>query len=247
MRARRFSHLNLRVHPSRVLEETWEFLGIFSGMGRQLLFGPFTLDPDARCLLRGAERQRVHLSPKAYELLTVLADARPRAFSKQELRERLWPSTFVSEATVASVVAELRDALGERGREGRFVRTVHGFGYSFVADAYETGPHATEVARSWVVCNGEEHPLVDGEHLIGRDIDVAIVLGSPAISRHHARIVIAGDLATIEDLGSKNGTFVRGEAVTVRTPLADGDRIRVGGFELTFRILTGNGSTETLR
>src|SRR5262252_1893015 len=186
MRARRFSHLNLRVHPSRVLEETWEFLGIFSGMGRQLLFGPFTLDPDARCLLRGAERQRVHLSPKAYELLTVLADARPRAFSKQELRERLWPSTFVSEATLASVVAEIRDALGERGREGRYVRTVHGFGYSFVAAAHEAAARDTAITRSWIICDGEEQPLADGEHVIGRDPDVAITLHSPAVSRRHA-------------------------------------------------------------
>jgi DNA-binding winged helix-turn-helix (wHTH) protein len=95
-------------------------------MRRQLSFGPFTLDADARQLVHGSDRRHVHLSPKAFDLLTLLAEARPRAISKQELRDRLWPSTFVSEATLASVVAEVRDALGERGREGRYVRTVTG-------------------------------------------------------------------------------------------------------------------------
>ena len=215
-------------------------------MHGQLSFGPFTLDPGARQLVHGSERRPVHLSPKAFDLLTALADQRPRALSKQELRDLLWPSTFVSEATLASVVAELRDALGERGREGRYVRTVHGFGYSFVAAAHETAPRATAMPRSWIVCNGEEQALSDGEHIIGRDHDVSISLRSPSVSRHHARIVVGADVATIEDLGSKNGTFVRGESIASVLALEDGDRIRVGSFELTFRILTGTGSTETL-
>ena len=216
-------------------------------MRRQLSFGPFTLDADTRQLLHTADRRDVHPSPKAYELLTVLVENRPRALSKRELHERLWPSTYVSEATLASLVAELRDALGERGREGRFVRTVHGFGYAFVADVHATAQVDLAAARSWIVCNGREQLLVDGEHLIGRDPDVAIALRSPSVSRRHARIVVTNDVATIEDLGSKNGTHVRGQAVTLSVTLADGDQIRIGAFELTFRTVTGRGSTETLR
>src|SRR5262249_10596211 len=198
--ARRFSsRLNLRGHPSRVLEKTGEVFGGFL-VHRQLAFGPFTLDADARQLLQGAERRQVHLSPKAFELLTVLANERPRALSKQELRDRLWPSTFISEATLASVVAEVRDALGERGREGRYVRTVHGFGYSFVASAHEAAGRGVAIARSWIVYNGEEQALADGEHVIGRDHDVSISLQSPSVSRHHARIVVGAGVATIEDL-----------------------------------------------
>jgi DNA-binding winged helix-turn-helix (wHTH) protein len=217
------------------------------GTRRQLSFGTFTLDEDTRQLLCGPDRRDVHLSPKAYELLTCLVATRPRAVSKRELHDRLWPSTYVSEATLASLVAEVREALGDRGREGRFVRTVHGFGYAFVADASAATPGEAEAARNWIVCNGREQPLVDGEHLIGRDPDVAIGLHSPSVSRRHARIVIANDVATIEDLGSKNGTYVRGQPVSSRIPLADGDQIRVGTFELTFRTLTGGGSTELLR
>ncbi len=198
-------------------------------------------------LLRGPGAQPVHLSPKAYELLCVLVEARPRALAKSEVHERLWPSTFVSEATLASLVAELREALGERGREARFIRTVHGFGYAFSGLTEENNaPDAGRVAN-WIVCNGREQPLPDGEHVLGRDEDVAVPLRSPTVSRHHARIVISGETASLEDLGSKNGTYLRGQVVTSPTQLADGDRIRIGAFELTFRRVTGAGSTETQR
>ena len=220
-------------------------MGDFLGTLRPITFGPFTLDTDTRQLLRGPNRDPVHLSPKAYELLCVLVETRPRAIAKSELHERLWPSTFVSEATLASLVAEVRDALGERGREARFIRTVHGFGYAFVRSTPDLVVPPVPSFESWIICNGREQPLGDGEHLIGRDPDVAIALRSPTVSRHHAKIVVTGGSAILEDLGSKNGTYVRGQAVTSSVELIDGDRIRVGAFELTYRSLVGVGSTET--
>lgn len=220
-------------------------MGDFLGRPKRVSFGPFTLDVETRLLLRGRDQQPVHLSPKAYELLCVLVDTRPRAVAKSELHERLWPSTFVSEATLASLVAEVREALGERGREGRFIRTAHGFGYAFSGEARDTGEPVVEPITNWIVYNGRESPLAEGEYVIGRDPDVAITLSSPSVSRHHAKIVIAGDVTTLEDLRSKNGTYLRGQAVTSPTRLADGDLICIGAFELTFRTVTGTGSTET--
>jgi DNA-binding winged helix-turn-helix (wHTH) protein len=214
-------------------------------MPRSVSFGPFTLDQDGRQLLTGEQLQPVHLSPKAWELLRVLVETRPRALAKSELHERLWPSTFVSEATLASLVAELREALGDRGREARFIRTVHGFGYAFSALAHETGGTDRAPAANWIICNGRELSLGEGEHVLGRDDDVAVPLSSPTVSRHHARIVITGETAMLEDLESKNGTYVRGKAVTSPVQLTDGDRIRIGAFDLTYRTVTGKGSTET--
>jgi DNA-binding winged helix-turn-helix (wHTH) protein len=209
------------------------------------VFGPFTLDTGTRQLLRGPDRQPVHLSPKAFELLCVLVKARPKALAKRELHEQLWPTTFVSEATLASLIGELRDALGERGRDPQFLRTVHGFGYAFSGVAREVGePDLTRVT-TWIVCNGHERPLAPGEHVIGRDDNATIALSSTTVSRHHAKIVIAGEVATLEDLDSKNGTYVRGQAVTSPVQLADGDLIRIGAFELTFRTVSGKGSTDT--
>jgi DNA-binding winged helix-turn-helix (wHTH) protein len=220
-------------------------LGVFLGTLRSVSFGPFTLNLETRQLLRDPNRAPVRLSPKAYELLAFLIETRPRAVAKRELHERLCLSTFVSEATLASLVAEVRDALGEPGRDAAYVRTVHGFGYAFSGAANDVPVLQPTSFASWISCNGREHALGDGEHLIGRDAGVAIPLSSPTVSRHDARIVIAGSAAMLEDLQSKNGKYLRGEIITVAAELKDGDRIRIGAFELTFRGLVGDGSTET--
>jgi DNA-binding winged helix-turn-helix (wHTH) protein len=214
------------------------------GVPRQLSFGAFTLHVDSRQLQQGVDARPVHLSPKAFELLQVLVEARPRAISKGELHERLWPSTFVSEATLSSLVAELREALGDRARDAHYIRTLHGYGYAFSALVAPLASSTGKI-RHWVVCEGREIPLVDGEHVLGRDTDTSIELRSPAVSRHHARIVISGGSATLEDLGSKNGTSVRGQTLTSPLHLADGDEIRIGSFVLTFRTVSAKSSTET--
>ena len=222
-------------------------MGEFLGSLKRLSFDPFTLDVETRQLLRGSAAEAVHLSPKAFDLLCVLVDSRPRAIAKKELHERLWPSTYVSEATLSSLINELRAALGERGREARFIRTVHGFGYSFIATATEAGAAAPSRSACWVVVGGREQLLGEGEHVLGRDASAAVTLNSSSVSRRHARIIISGEVATLEDLGSKNGTCVGDQLVSAPTKLSDGDRIRVGTFELTFRTNVAPGSTETLR
>jgi len=100
---------------------------------------------------RGVER---HVSPKAFELLWLLIQNRPRALSKNEIRARLWPSTFVSDATLTSLVAELRAALGERARRQLFLRTVHKYGYAFTGRASEFVRPSQAVAnlpRAWII------------------------------------------------------------------------------------------------
>src|SRR5688572_26940475 len=99
-------------------------------------FGRFVLDYDTRQIL--ADGGEIHLSPKAFELLALLLANRPRAVSKTELQERLWPSTFVEETNLAGLVAEIRRALDDSATEPVFVRTVYRFGYRFVGDAVET-------------------------------------------------------------------------------------------------------------
>jgi DNA-binding winged helix-turn-helix (wHTH) protein len=217
-------------------------------MLERVSFGPFTLDSRTRQLSRGADPSavQVHLSPKAYELLCVLLAARPAALGKAELHERLWPATYVSDGTLTSLVAELRHALGEGARDARFIRTVHKYGYAFTAEAREAGAPLIEQVQTWLICEGREVALHDGEHIIGRDPTADVPLASPSVSRRHARIAVGGGGATIEDLGSKNSTLLRGQAVVHAMPLKDGDLIRLGTIELTFRSLTRSASTETL-
>ena len=96
-------------------------------------FGVFTLDGRRRQLLQGS--RPIHLSPKAFDLLAVLVEERPAAVSKDDLHRRLWPDSFVSDGSLAVLVAEIRSALGDDVRNPAFVRTLHRFGYAFVAAA----------------------------------------------------------------------------------------------------------------
>jgi DNA-binding winged helix-turn-helix (wHTH) protein len=209
-----------------------------------ICFGDFRVDPGARQLFRG--ETEIHLSPKAFDLLMLLLGTRPRAVSKAALHERLWPATFVSEATLTSLVAELRRALEDR--QYRLVRTVHRFGYAFGGQAAEiadrpegplTGP------KHWVVWDGGQVILGEGENILGRDDGVAVWIDSTTVSRRHARIVIRGSDAILEDLGSKNGTYVREERLTAPRRLTDRDQIRIGSVVLTFRVSPATGPTET--
>ena len=110
-----------------------DFAGFFQGAGVRTRFGPFTLDLDTRQLIR--EGREIHLAPKAFELLSALVLDRPKALSKADLQERLWPGIFVAEANLSNLVAEIREALDDAARAPRFVRTAHGFGYAFCGDA----------------------------------------------------------------------------------------------------------------
>lgn len=213
----------------------------------RLCFGDLILDVDTRQLLR--ENQEVRVSPKAFELLKILIDERPRAVAKNALMERLWPDTYVAETNLASLVAEIRDATGDRADEPRFLRTVHRFGYAFCASAVESaaaGGAGRPPLGSWLMCEGRQIPLSEGENIIGREPEAAVWLDSSTISRRHARIAIAGDRATLEDLGSKNGTELRGERLAMLVDLADGDEIRIGSVVVTFRMPARPGSTVSL-
>jgi DNA-binding winged helix-turn-helix (wHTH) protein len=207
-------------------------------------FGEFTLDTDRRQVL-GADGE-LHLSPKAYELLTILVESRPRALSKNELYERLWPATFVSEVNLASLIAEIREALGDDARKPRFIRTAHRFGYAF-SGTTDDAPRADAAKGNfcWLLAGGRRLPLRIGENILGREPEDGINLDSPTVSRRHARISISGTRAVLEDLGSKNGTFVGGEAVSTPVQLKDGDEIRTGSVVCRFRMKLPKGTTAT--
>jgi pSer/pThr/pTyr-binding forkhead associated (FHA) protein len=122
---------------------------------------------------------------------------------------------------------------------------VHRFGYAFDGDAVDEPPQprsAQQKRRCWIVWEHGQVALDEGVHLIGRDGDVAVWLESATISRHHACIRVTAGSITIEDLGSKNGTFVHGRRVDTPVALADSDGIRLGSMEVTVRLL-GEGTT----
>jgi DNA-binding winged helix-turn-helix (wHTH) protein len=202
----------------------------------RLSFGAVTLDTDRRQVFAGNEP--LHVSAKAFQLLELLVENRPRALSKDELQQALWPDTFVSDTSLTTLINELRAGLGESAREPRLIRTVHGFGYAFEAP----GAAASGARLVW---GAIEVPLYEGENVLGRDPGPRGAIPDASVSRRHARLTLSGGNATLEDLGSKNGTFACDRRVDKPTPLTDGDPIRLGLVTLVFRAASSGASTKT--
>ena len=207
-------------------------------------FAAFVLDRTTRQLCQGPEPRP--LRPLAFALLDLLVARRPAAVSKQEIRDRLWPDTFVSESTLSSLVAQVRRALGKD--VGKRVRSVHGFGYAFDGEATEEAPGRAPVRiAAYLSWNRRTILLMDGENVMGRDPGVAVRIEAPGVSRRHARILAQGDRFTLEDLGSKNGTYLGEVRLSPSAELADGDEFRLGQTTLVFRIQGESGPTATER
>ncbi len=199
----------------------------------RVAFGEFVFDLDSRELLR--QGARTHLSGKAFQLLELLVRNRPRAVSKAELMEALWPGIYVLESNLAGLIAEIRKALGQAGRGGP-IRTVHSFGYAFDAEV--------EASQEPVLCHlvwpGGQAGLGAGVFDIGRDPTLAVLVEASTVSWRHARLEVAGapnaPAVSVEDLSSRNGTFVNGERVSNATVVRDGDEMRLGSVTLRVRL-----------
>jgi DNA-binding winged helix-turn-helix (wHTH) protein len=207
-------------------------------------FGEWTLDSDQR-LITGEHDIVVHLTPKAFDLLSVLVEAAPRVVRKDELHRRLWPGVFVSDATLAGLVKEVRHAFREPDHELSIIRTVHGVGYAFAAGMGSLLA-ANEFPDYWVIVGDRRVHLTSKEVVIGRDAASDVRLDSAGVSRRHARILMTSRGAYLEDLGSKNGTMLDGKPCAGPTPLLDGDTIRLGPVSIVFRFSDSKASTQTV-
>lgn len=115
-----------------------------SHSARQLYeFGGFRLDAAKRVLWR--DQQVVPLTPRLLEMLLAFVENSERVIEKDELMNRLWPDSIVEEANLTVNISALRKALGQRGNENRFIVTVPGRGYRFVAEVTGPSEHETEV------------------------------------------------------------------------------------------------------
>ena len=209
-------------------------------------FDDLIFDADTRQAWIG--RKEIRLSPKAFDLLALLIARRPKAVSKADIREHLWPGTFVSDSNLPSLISEIRDAIADHRREPGLLRTLHGFGYAFQAEQGSETQQLTppsDVPNGWLVGSTAEVALLAGENIIGREGEGVILVKSSTVSRKHARIAIDASGAVVEDLGSKNGTYVNDRRIDVPTPVVDGDQVRIGSLLFTFRLSQGNETTET--
>jgi DNA-binding winged helix-turn-helix (wHTH) protein len=221
----------------------------------RLKFADCVLDLPARQLER--QQRIVPLEPKMYELLELLIQRRPAVVTNDELDELLWPKVYVARTSLTRLVSELRNALGDTPRGSRIVRTVYKRGYAFCAEVTSLPSAALAVAAIELVWRKQILPLTDGEHLAGRDDDCALTIDASTVSRRHARITVVSGVATIEDLGSTNGTHVQGRRITAPTRLEPGDELALGSeavqvkrrgpAALTVKIATETRGADKLR
>ena len=199
------------------------------------VFGHCRLDTSSRDLTR--DGVAVHLSPKAFELLRLLIEARPRVLSKAELMEQLWPDAFVVEANLPVLIGEVRTAVGDHASDAIVIKTHHGVGYSFVADVRELRPDVdiSDPGPVFVLRVGSRRIVLGpGITTVGRDHEGDVYLNDPSVSRVHARILVENGEAKVEDLKSKNGTCVQSEPISGPKVLADGDEIEFGSVKVWF-------------
>lgn len=198
------------------------------------VFGEYVLDAGTRQLLR--EGREVPFAPKAFELLELLLRSRPRAVSRTRLQSAIWPDTHVGASSLHVLVSQVRAALDDDPGAPRWIRTVDRFGYAFAGAAREEGAEpapppgapADPRPRARIVGNDQEFLLGEGLHVLGREEGAAVRADSGGVSRQHARLAVTQTAATLEDLGSKNGTFVGDDRLSTPRVLRDGDVIRLG-------------------
>ena len=210
----------------------------------RLTFGSWEVDTDRRLLTNGGAPASI--SPKAFDLLAVLAQHHERAFSKAELHRILWPDSFVSDGSLTILVAEIRDVLNDDAEQPQFIRTVRRFGYGFCAPVTteDVSPvPSLSGGGGWVIWGNRSIAIGRTECVLGRALDADIRFDVPGVSRRHARIVVDGEHVVLEDLGSQNGTYLRGERILGRATLVDGDEVRLGPVSIVFRQVLADLST----
>ena len=210
-------------------------------------FDRFTLDTARRQLTRGGES--VHLSPKAFALLALLVERQPAAVSKQDLDDLVWPGTHVSSGSLTVAIAEVRSALGDRAQQPKYVRTIPRFGYAFCGTlAGREEPSTSGPPTFEIVWGPDRAALAPGPNVLGRGLDADIRFDSADVSRRHATLTLAGGRVTLQDLDSKNGTFVDGEPIDEPVRLCVGSVFELGPIRVRLRAMaTGEETTTALK
>ncbi|MFL6254827.1 MAG: winged helix-turn-helix domain-containing tetratricopeptide repeat protein [Pyrinomonadaceae bacterium] len=149
-------------------------------------FGPFRIDAHRRLLLRGVEP--IQLTPKVFETLFVLVRNSGRVLTKGEMIETIWPDSFVEESNLAQHIFLLRKILGEERNEHRFIVTVPGSGYRFVAPVKVSDSAASLSLRtehagvdvwppsSLAVLPFKTVPTADGDESLGLGMADALIM-----------------------------------------------------------------------
>jgi DNA-binding winged helix-turn-helix (wHTH) protein len=191
----------------------------------------------------------LQLRPRAMDVLVCLAMEAGKLAAKRHLIDAVWRTEFVSDHALTQVIAEIRAALGDDARNPIYIENIPRKGYRLVAPVTPVEAAIRPVREAALPLrlqgNGTEYPLTQGSNVIGRTADAAVCIDRTEVSRCHARVVVSGTTATVEDLGSKNGTFLNGQRLHQPAVLTDGDEIWIGRSVARFRYLIDGEPTQT--
>lgn len=193
------------------------------------------------------------------DVLCFLAEHQGEVVSRDGIIAGVWAKRFVADSALSRSIAELRRILGDDAREPTFIETIAKRGYRLAAAVARTEsvprprPSSRPEAPAWLyegrrcaLLRGEQEIALDeGENVVGRTAGAAVRLDFPEVSRRHARVVVTGGRAVLEDLGSKNGTYLRGRRVQAAVELTDGDEIVFGRALVVFRLYGSSATTAT--
>ena len=217
--------------------------------GPPFRLGDWLVEPELNRVSRGGSSYQLAL--KVMDVLVFLAEHAGTTVPKHRIIDALWRTEFITENTLSQAIADLRRVFGDNARAPRYIETITKRGYRLIADVEILDDGAPIEPSTGLPCalvvDRHEIKLVAGDNLIGRATDAVVLLDSEEVSRHHAVVRVSMDSATLEDLGSKNGTYHWGSRITGSTPLEDGDEITIGPVVLTFRVLSPLATTRSAR
>jgi DNA-binding winged helix-turn-helix (wHTH) protein len=224
-------------------------------------FGEFEVDLAAYALRRAG--QRIKLEKIPMEVLVLLVQKAGILVNRIEIQAALWGShVFIDhDAAINTAIRKIRRALGDDAEHPRFVETIVGKGYRFIgsleaddanvcledsrgAGSAVTSHRLRHDLPNYLVTRGKrQFVLAEEENLLGRDPEATVYIDHPSVSRRHARISIHSARAVLEDLKSRNGTFLDGRHIETPTEIHHGAVIGLGPITLTFVVRPAIAST----
>jgi DNA-binding winged helix-turn-helix (wHTH) protein/TolB-like protein/Tfp pilus assembly protein PilF len=197
-------------------------------------FGEFRLEPSTRRLLRGG--QPVALTPKVFDTLVYLVEHRGAVLTKDDLLSALWPDVIVEENNLGQNISKLRSVLGEARGENRYIATVPGHGYRFVAAVREVagdGADRRASAPPVLAASPQNVGFPIPPVAAARVSPSGQPAGRPGTSRYVRQAIIIGLVAGVvllvslrwrSSIGARRDAHVGTVAVLPFKPLVSGSR-----------------------
>ena len=198
-------------------------------------FDEFEIDADRRLLLKQGEAVPLH--SKAFDLLLTLIENRGQVLSKNDLLDKVWQNQFVEENNLTVHVTALRKALGETKNDHRFIVTVPGKGYKFIADIHKGNEEKELVIEN----HSFSRIIVEEENGVFNDRDLEPVINNSQTltKRINRRWFVALSILSVLALSAAGFFLLRTNGKSAHAPIKT---IAV----LPFKPLAANDRDESL-